>query len=214
VDGSVAFPGLGSRGIKMARLTRVFPGRMLGRLACAAALASTALVSSCKAGPVPLATIDYAEVSVCAGNSASQPDAPSNLIILVFEITSISNTDSGATSFTFNPSLLYLNGDNGHDSAATNQNQPGASGLSLTGAPFGFARTLTVAAGATTTVNAGVVVTDTVTANSPGLNGRNTTNFLLLYATAGGSEGVLLVKTNNSAARYPTVRSWGCPNYL
>jgi hypothetical protein len=198
----------------MTRLNWVFPGRALGSLCCAVVLASTALLSSCKAGPVPLATIDYAEVSVCAGNSASEPDAPSNLIILVFEITSISNTDSSATSFTFNPSLLYLNGDNGHDSAATNGNQPGASGLSLSGAPFRFAQTLTVAASATTAVNAGVVVTDTVTPNSPGMSGRNTTNFLLLYATASGSEGVLLVKTNNSATRYPTNTTWGCPHYL
>jgi hypothetical protein len=46
------------------------------------------------------------------------------------------------------------------------------------------------------------------------MNDRNTTNFLLQYATPSGSEGVLLVKTNSSTARYPTVQSWGCPHYL
>lgn len=179
---------------------------------CALVLASTALLTSCKNGPVPLATINYTEMSVCAANGGNQPDAPDTQIILVFEITSISNTDADAIPFTFNPNLLYLNGDNGDDYAATDQSA--ASGLSLTGAPFGFARAQTVPAGSTATVNAGVVVTDTVTPDSASMNDRNTTDFMLLYATPSDSEGVLLVKTNDGAARYPTVGSWGCPHYL
>jgi hypothetical protein len=195
----------------MTTLKGAFRGRVPVSL-CALVLASTALLTSCKDGPVPLATVNYAEMSVCAANGGNQPDAPDTLIILVFEITSISNTDAGASSFTFNPNLLYLSGDNGDDYAATNESA--ASGLSLTGAPFGFARTRTVPAGSTATVNAGVVVTDTVAANSSTMNDRNTSDFQLLYATPSGAEGVLLVKTNDSAAKYPTISSWGCPHYL
>lgn len=194
----------------MTRLKRVFPGWARAGLCFVLALASTVLLSSCT--PVALATVNYTEVSVCTANGGNNPDAPDTLIILVFEITSISNTDSNATSFTFEPNLLYVNGDNGHDYAATSEAT--ASGLNLSGAPFGFARTQTVSAGSTASVNAGVVVTVTVAPNSSSINDANTTNYTLLYATPAGSEGVIPVKTNNNAARYPTVQSWGCPHYL
>jgi hypothetical protein len=195
----------------MTRLQRVFHGRVLGSMCCVLALASTALLSSCTSGPVPLATINYTEASVCADNGGS-PNTPENLIILVFEITSISNTASNAPAFTFDPNLLYVLGQNGHDYAATSQTA--ASGLSLTGAPFGFARTQTVPARATATVNAGVVATDTVDPNSSDISNKNTIDFHLLYSPPAGSEGVVLVKTNEGATRYPTVGSWGCPHNL
>jgi len=196
----------------MTRQKRMFSARVAQGLGCVLVLASTALVSACTPGQDALATINYQEVSACTANGGNDPNAPDTQIILVFEITSITNEGSNAVPFTFNPKLLYIRGDNGDDYAATSQ--AGSSGLSLAGAPFGFARTQTVAAGSALTVNAGVVVTDTATPNSSSIADANTTNFTLLYATPAGSEGVLLVKTNNDAARYPTVNTWGCPHYL
>ncbi len=193
---------------------RAFSPRVVEKLCCVLVLASTAFLSSCTPGQDALATINYQESSVCTANGGNDPNAPDTQIILVFEITSINNEGSNAVPFTFNPKLLYLRGDISDDYAATSP--AGSSGLSLSGpdAPFGYAQTKTVAAGSVSTVNAGVVVTDTTTANSPSITDANATNFTLLYATPAGSEGVLLVKTNNDATRYPTVDTWGCPHYI
>jgi hypothetical protein len=196
----------------MATLKRM-PYRWIRGSTCGAlALAGTALLAACTNGPVPAATITYTEASVCTANGGNDPNAPDTLVILVFEITSIGNTSSGATSFTFHPDLLYVSGDNGDDYAATNQSA--ASGLALAGAPFHFAQTLTVAAGTTKTVNAGVVVTDIVAAGAYDITHSSTIDFHLLYATPSGSEGVLLVKANEGAVKYPTNSDWGCPHYL
>ena len=194
----------------MTRIKRMLRGPAAGDLICFLALASTVLLSSCTPQQVPLAVINYSEMSVCATNNAN--GGPIDRIVLVFEITSVSNTDANAVPFSFDPSLLYVSGGNGDDYAQTSPGDP--SGLSLVGAPFGFAQTQPVPAGSTTTVNGGVAVTDITGVNSPDLNDLNTIDFRLLYATPAGSEGVVLVKTNANAASYPTVKSWGCPNNL
>jgi hypothetical protein len=194
----------------MTTLKRVLPGRVAGSLAGFLALAGTALLSSCTPQQDSLAVINYSEMSVCATNNAN--GGPIDRIVLVFEITGISNKDANAVSFNFDPSQLYVSGGNGNDYAQTSPGDP--SGLSLAGAPFGFAHTGAVPAGSTTTVNGGVAVTDITGVNSPDLTNMNTTDFRLLYATPAGSEGVVLVKANGNASGYPTVKSWGCPNNL
>lgn len=178
--------------------------RKLGSPCGVLGLVSMALLSSCTPGPNAIATINYREVSVCTDNNDTA--GSDFLIVLVFEITSIDNTGSNASSFAFNPNLLYVNGQNGHDFAATSYGAPGDQGISLNGAPFGFAQPQTVPAGSTVPVNAGVVVTDTVDAGGSDIRNANTIDFHLLYSSADGTEGALPVKTEQ--AKYPTVNSW------
>ena len=218
----------------MTRQKRVFSRRAVETLCCVLGLASVALVSSCTSGPPPTATVNYKEVSVCGGTTGDG-ESPFNLVILVFEITSISNEGSNAVTFNFNPQLLVMRADEpdpnlnsgGVDHASTSEQgnpgslpggsglNPGSAGLSLSRAPFGgFAREQTVAAGSTVTVNAGVVVLEVVTPGGPAFAAKNTTDFHLLYATPSGSEGVLLLKANGSVTDSPAVESWGCQHFI
>jgi hypothetical protein len=195
----------------MTRIKRISSGRLRGAM-CGLMLVSAVLLSSCGPGPLPLALLNYTEASVCNANGGNEPNAPDTLVILVFEITSISNTSSNAETFTFHPALLFIAGDNGDDHATPT---PGASsGVSLNGAPFPLAQTLTVPAGSTKTVNAGVIVTDTVAAGTYDIVHSNLIDFHLSYSTPPGTEGVLPVKLNENVATYPTNRDWGCPHYL
>ncbi len=215
----------------MTRQKRVFSRRAVETLCCVLGLASVALVSSCTSGPPPTATINYKEVSVCGG---STDGTVPNLVVLVFEITSISNEGSNAVTFNFNPQLLYMKADDpdpklnsgGVDHASTSEQgnpgslpggsklNPGSTGLTLSRAPFGgYAREQTVAAGSTVTVNAGVVVLEVVTPGGPAIPADNTTDFHLLYAPPSGSEGVLLLKANGSVTDSPAVESWGCQTF-
>jgi hypothetical protein len=195
----------------MLRLKRAFRGRTLGSLCGVLGLVSTALLSSCTSQPAPSATINYKEVSVCTGdNGGAGPDFQ---ILLVFEITSISNMRSNATSFDFKPDVLYVNGQNGYDYAKASCPGPDNSNpLKLATAPFGFAHAQTVPAGSTAPVNSGVVVIDTVDPGGSDISNANTIDFHLLYSPQAGTEGALLVKTEQTS--YPTVHSWGCPSYL
>jgi hypothetical protein len=187
----------------MISLKRVVRGRALGSLCCVLALAGSALLSSCAPGPA-LATIAYGEASVCGANVGFHQNEPDSQVILVFVIISITNTGSNATSFAFKPNLLYLRSDNGdNDYAGTTH------GLSAASVPYGFAQPQTVPAGATHSGYAAVVVADTAP-NGSSISGWGTNNFQLYYATPAGTEGVLMVKKNSNAARYPT-RAWGCP---
>jgi hypothetical protein len=113
-----------------------------------------------------------------------------------------------------NPNQYDTHVDHGREYAATNRSAPGASDLSLNGAPFGYAQAKTVPAGSTMPVNAGVVVTETVDdPGGPEIQAANTTDFHLFYSPPAGSEGALLVKTNGNATHYPTFGDWGCPKY-
>lgn len=214
-----------------ARQKRVFSpsGRVTGTLCCVIALVSAALVSGCGPGPAT-ATVNYNEASVCPGTSSGN-DGLANAVILVFEITSISN--GGSSAFTFNPKLLYMNADDpdlnagGVDHAGTSERadpgsspgngglNPGSAGLTLGGASFGgFAREQTVAGGSTVTANAGVVVVEVDTHDGPAMAEMNTTDYHLLYAAPSGSEGVLLMKANGSVTDSQAVMAWGCQHFL
>jgi hypothetical protein len=217
----------------MTRQKRVFSGRAVKTLCCVIALVSAAFVSGCGPGPGPAdATVNYKEVSVCPGTSSGS-DGFANAVILVFEITSISNEGSNAGTFNFNPKLLYMNADDsdlnagGVDHAGTSEQadpgsfpgngrlNPGSAGLGLARAPFGgFAREQTVAGGSTVTVNAGVVVIEVDTHNGPAMAEMNTTDYHLLYAAPSGSEGVLLMKANGSMTDSQAVAAWGCQHFV
>jgi hypothetical protein len=162
---------------------------MLARAIPAAAVAAVTAIGLLIGGCQPIdytVTIDYAKVGVCGnfqenpGSSPQQNQEAGEGVFVVYAIQSIANTASGAKSFAFDPTLLFVNG-----------------GGSLAGMPFSShftAHAQTVSAG-TTAKNVGWLALN-VTGDPKDLQAADDN---LLYHTPNG-ESVLLDEVSNSTA--------------
>ena len=143
-------------------------------------------------------TIRYDQIGACNGFSGSQgtTSAGPNAAYVVFKVSTIENTDSGARTFDFDPNKLFVNSTSPRAYTSTQLNLAQLN-------PF-YATSRTVAPGATESLN-GAVIAIVPTSAANGQSEANATSYNLLYDGGSGTQGVTLIKGNPDQTSWPQI---------
>jgi hypothetical protein len=123
---------------------------------------------------------------------------------VVFRISSISNKDSAAQDFNFDPNRLFVNGTSPQAFASTRLNLAQLNPFAVTSRFVGK--------GTTETLN-GAAIAVVPTAANDGASEANNSSYTLSYDNPSGGQGVVLVKKDPSRTSWPSTPDCTSINY-
>ena len=159
---------------------------------------ATVLLIACGNQANDIVTINYEQIGACNGfnNGDGITSAGTNAAYVAFRISDISNKDSAARDFNFDPDKVYVNPSTPRAYTSSHLNLAQLN-------PF-YATSRFVPKGTSSTLNGAVIaVVSTSTTPDPAKEANNTSYFLA-YDTPAGDQGVLLVKKDPNRTSWPS----------